>query len=83
MLRGCQLRAARGLLGINATTLAHESKVSLRTIRRAELEHGELSLLQENVSALVDALEARGVIFDFSGTCGVALRQKPKPRFGD
>ena len=82
-LLGCQLRAARALLGINANTLAQESEVSLRTIRRAEIEHGQLTISEPNIMALTAALEARGAVFDFSGNGGVSLRQRPRPRRGD
>lgn len=82
-LQGAQLRAARGLLGIAASVLANESGVSLRTIRRAEVHHGPLTIAEDNVLLLTKALEARGVIFSFDGSAGVSLRQRPKPRFGD
>lgn len=82
-LWGAQLRAARGLLGISAAKLAEESKVSLRTIRRAEQDHGATALTEANAARLVEILEKRGVVFDLSGSAGVSLRAKPKPHFGD
>ena len=81
-LTGAQLRAARALLSLSAEVLAEESKVSLRTIRRAEQDHGALSITDANAARLVESLEVRGVVFTFDGSSGVALRPKPKPKFG-
>lgn len=82
-LTGAQLRAGRALLGISSETLAKESGVSVRTIRRAEIEHGPVSLAENNEFRLRKALQDRGVLFDLSGNDGVSLRSKPKPRFDD
>lgn len=81
-LSGAQLRAARALLELPAGELADESKVSLRTIRRAEQRHGPVSMTAANAARIIETLEERGVVFDFSGNGGVALRIKPKPRYG-
>jgi hypothetical protein len=48
---------------MSAAELAKVSKVGLRTIRRAELEEGALSLTEANKAALIAALEGRGVGF--------------------
>jgi phosphomannomutase len=82
-LTGAQLRAARGLLALSANVLAEESKVSLRTIRRAEQDHGPVSMTKANAALIIEALEERGAVLDFSGSGGVSLRTKPKPRFGN
>ena len=83
-LTGSQLRAARALLGMSAQALAERSKVSLRTIRRAEADNGMVSMTDANASRLIEVLTARGVIFggDPNGP-SVGLRAKPEPIYGD
>lgn len=81
-LTGAQLRAARSLLAISADVLAQASKVSLRTIRRAEQEHGEVAMTDANSARLIEALEGFGIVFNFDGSSGVSLRLKPKPKYG-
>jgi hypothetical protein len=78
-LTGAQLRAGRALLGISSETLAEESGVSLRTIRRAEIENGTVTMTEANEGLILKALRDRGVIFDFSGNLGVSLRMRPRP----
>jgi predicted transcriptional regulator len=81
-LTGAQLRAARALLNMSAHGLATRSKVSLRTIRRAESDNGAVSMTAANTARLIEVLEERGVVF--GADCSmVSLRQKPKPSFGD
>src|SRR5437868_11660627 len=72
---GAQLRAARGLLNLSAESLADETKVSLRTIRRAEQDDGGVQINAANAERIKSVLEARGVIFFADGgTVGVKLR---------
>lgn len=84
ILTGAQLRAARGLLNLSAAELAEETKLGLRTIRRAEQAHGPVSMTPANVDAVVSVLKARGVEFlaDEKKGIGVRLRLNPPPQFG-
>lgn len=82
-LTGAQLRAARALLNLSAETLAAETKIGLRTIRRAEQENGSVRLTAANAERLIELLECRGVEF-LSGEDagpGVRLRLSPPPKF--
>lgn len=83
-LSGAQLRAARGLLGISAEELAKDAGLSLRTLRRAEQDHGPVQVKQETESLIIRVLEKRGAIFLEAGTRGegVRLRLSPLPIFG-
>jgi len=76
-LTGAQLRAARALIGMRAEDLAQESKVSLRTIRRAEAENGPAKMTSANLAALTDAFLKRGVRFikTRDESLGVAISQ--------
>lgn len=84
-LTGAQLRAARALLNLTADALAVETKIGLRTIGRAESDHGPVRLTAANADRIVQALEARGVIFLWEAKegAGVRLRQSPPPNFGN
>lgn len=62
-LTGAQLRAARALLNWSAQDLADASKVSLRTIRRAEIDGGPLALTAANRAAITSAFERQGIRF--------------------
>jgi hypothetical protein len=77
-LTGAQLRAARALIGLRAEDLAQETKVSLRTIRRAEQEDGPVKMTAANLSVLVSALEGLGICFVAfaDGSVGVSIRKK-------
>lgn len=83
-LTGAQLRAARAILDLSAEALAEETKLSLKTIRRAEKTHGPVAITAANTERLISILEARGVIFlpaDELGE-GVRLSSDPPPHFG-
>lgn len=84
-LTGAQLRAARGLLDLSAEELADETKLSLKTIRRAEQAHGPVPITRANAEHIISILEGRGVQFiDANGDgAGVRLTRHPSPRFGD
>ena len=82
MITAPQLRAARALLGIDQTTLAKRSLLSLPTIQRMETSGG---LIRGNVGSLVkviQALEDMGVELIGEGTPstvggrGVRLRDR-------
>ncbi len=75
---GAQLRAARALIGMRAEDLAQESRVSLRTIRRAEQEDGSVSMTDVNTRAVLTVLEQRGIqlIQTEEGGFGVLLNKK-------
>jgi transcriptional regulator with XRE-family HTH domain len=83
-LTGAQLRAARALLDITAEELAAETKLSLKTIRRAEQGHGPVEIHTANAERAMSVLEERGVQFIAANGegVGVRLRREPPPRFG-
>ena len=62
-LLSAQIRAARSLIRWTAQDLARASRVSVATIRRAELMDRETSLTAANDLAIRRALEAAGVEF--------------------
>ena len=76
--------AARGLLNISAKELATASGLSLRTIRRAEKDHGPVQLKDDTRSKIVSVLEARGAVLLAAGEIGEGgrLRIDPPPEFG-
>jgi transcriptional regulator with XRE-family HTH domain len=83
-LTGAQLRAARGLLNLSAEELAKETKLSLKTIRRAEQVHDAVPITSANAELIIAILEGRGVRFlepDADGV-GVRLISALPPRFG-
>jgi transcriptional regulator with XRE-family HTH domain len=84
-ITGAQIRAARGLLNLSIEALATEAKLSLKTIRRAEREHGQVPITVANAERIMSVLEARGACFIAAGNggAGVRLRSDPPPRWGD
>jgi hypothetical protein len=85
-MTGLQIRAARALLRITSTELASLSRVGPATIRRAELENGEVAMTAANAHAVRSALEGAGIFFldpvEGLHDGGVALRPGAKPRAG-
>ena len=81
-LTSAQIRAARSLIKWTAEDLARESRVSLRTIRRAELADQETSMTTPNNFAVRGALEAAGVEFidENGGGPGVRLRKRQRQK---
>ena len=79
MMNVAQLRAARGLLGWNQTTLAKASGLALSTIKRMETSDGVLRGTAENVWKIQKALQDAGVIFIDEGEEGPGVRLR-KPR---
>jgi hypothetical protein len=61
MITGAQMRAARGLLGIDQRKLAELSDLSLPTIQRMEASDGVVRGNVESLMKLVAALDAAGI----------------------
>lgn len=60
---GRQLAAARTLAGLSQSALAEAARISVPTLKRMEASEGAAVGMANNVSAVVAALEAAGVIF--------------------
>lgn len=71
-----QIRAARALLHWSADDLAQSSKVSVRTLRRAEIGDGLTSMTPANEEAVRRALESAGVEFIDANGGGEGVRLK-------
>jgi len=78
MLSGCQIRAARALLGISSEELAEMSGVGWATIRRFELVDGVPNGRGATLTQIKHALEAEGIEFigDPLKSPGVQLKRK-------
>jgi predicted transcriptional regulator len=81
MITAGQIRAARGLLGVDQKALAEMSGVSLPTIQRMEASEGHVRSTVDTLTKVVEALQAAGIELigdharsDGSGR-GVRLRQ--------
>ena len=72
-----QCRAARGLLEITQSQLAHAAKLGLSTVVDFEKERRQVSA--EAVEAIQAALERAGVVFIDENGGGEGLRRR-KPR---
>jgi transcriptional regulator with XRE-family HTH domain len=83
MITSGQLRASRGLLGIDQRKLAAMSGLSLPTIQRMEASDGVIRGNVDSLMKLVAALEAGGIelISDnaVSGGGGRGVRLKKPP----
>jgi transcriptional regulator with XRE-family HTH domain len=81
MIGGRQIRAARGLLGWSATTLADRSGVTRFTIQRLEQHDGVPPSRSQTLEDIQRAFEAAGV--EFTGTPddgpGVRLVRRTNP----
>lgn len=78
---GRQLAAARTLLGLTQADVASRSNLSIPTLKRMEASEGPVAGMQNNVDAVVRALEAAGVIFQGEGEAvdggpGVRLKRE-------
>lgn len=77
---GRQIAAARTLLGLTQSDVATRSNLSVPTLKRMEASEGPVSGMQNNVDAVIRALEAAGVQFlddgQTAGGVGVALRSE-------
>jgi ribosome-binding protein aMBF1 (putative translation factor) len=77
MIYPCQIRAARGLLGINQTELSRRAKVGVATVKRIERSTEDLRVTVETLLRIKRALEAAGINFiDEDGTQGPGVRLK-------
>jgi transcriptional regulator with XRE-family HTH domain len=72
MITSSQLRAARGLLGIDQRQLAEMAGLSLPTIQRMEASGGQVRGIIDTLMKVVEALEDAGVelIADHSPSAG-------------
>jgi transcriptional regulator with XRE-family HTH domain len=80
MITGTQMRAARGLLGIDQRELAQRSGLSLPTIQRMESSDGVVRGNVDSLMKLVEALNTAGIeligegAVSHNGGRGVRLR---------
>jgi len=63
MISASQIRAARALLGWSGIILAEKSGVSLKTLRRYELQEGVPSAHVNSLKLIEDALLSAGIEF--------------------
>lgn len=80
---GRQLAAARTLLGLTQADVSARSNLSVPTLKRMEASEGPVAGMQNNVDAVIRALEVAGVIFQAEGETvdggvGVRLKQNVK-----
>ena len=75
-LTSAQIRAARAMVRWSAEDLARHSRVSVTTIRRAELRDVETSLTAANDFSVRRALEAAGIEFIDANGGGPGVRLK-------
>ncbi len=61
MITAAQLRAARGLIGIDQRRLAELSGLSVPTIQRMEASEGVIRGNVDSLMKLIDALDAAGI----------------------
>jgi transcriptional regulator with XRE-family HTH domain len=76
MITAGQMRAARGLLGLDQRTLAELSGLSLPTIQRMEASDGVIRGNVDSLVKLIGALNAAGIELipeDTTGGRGVRL----------
>jgi predicted transcriptional regulator len=88
MITSAQIRAARGLLGIDQRELAEIAGVSLPTIQRMEASEGNVRSMVDTLTKVVEAMQAAGVELiaeharsEGSGR-GVRLREPRTPTAG-
>jgi predicted transcriptional regulator len=73
MITPPQIRAARSLTGLTQAELAREAGLSATAL--GAIESGDSDPKLSTVTRLVEALEARGVVFSSDG--GVRLHKSP------
>lgn len=75
---GRQLASARTLVGLTQARVAEMSRVSVPTLKRMEASEGSVVGMQNNVAAVVNALERAGVQFipENGGGAGVRLAKR-------
>lgn len=74
---GRQLAAARTLLGLTQSDVAHRSNVSVPTLKRMEASEGMAAGMANNIDAVVRTLESTGIQFipENGGGPGVRLHK--------
>lgn len=73
-ITGSQIRAARALIKVSATTIAKAAGIGVATVRRSEAEDGPVSMTKANENALKTALENAGVEFIYENGGGPGVR---------
>jgi hypothetical protein len=84
MIGPAQIRAARGLIDVNQTTLSEWASISVQTIKRIESSSG-IRGTAETLWRIQKALEAAGVEFippEEGKGPGVRLKAAPKSQKG-
>ena len=76
MITSDQIRAARALLRWSAKDLADNSGVSWKTIQRMEACEGVPNSTASNLQAIMETLEAAGVVFLDANGGGPGVRLK-------
>ena len=85
MITSAQMRAARALLGIDQSTLAKLSGVSVPTIQRMEASDGVVRGVIDTLTKVIEALEKAGIQLigdnaaSAGGGRGVRLREPKIP----
>ncbi len=59
---GRQLAAARTLVGLTQADVAARSNLSVPTLKRMEASEGPVTGMQNNVDAVIRALESAGIV---------------------
>ncbi len=77
MITSGQIKAARALLGITATTLAEISEVAYTTVVRMESSDGVPSGQVKTLDAVQRALEQAGIEFIGTPERGAGVRFRP------
>lgn len=72
MITAAQMRAARGLLGIDQKTLAEIAGLSVPTIQRMEASQGNVRGVVDSLTKVVEALELAGVELIGEGAASTA-----------
>lgn len=70
-----QCRAARGWLDLSQSALAEAANVSLSTVR--DFEKGRRVPIGNNLNAIKNVLEAKGIQFPANGVRGPQLTDSP------
>lgn len=75
MVNGSQIRAARAWLNLSQDQLAEITGVAKRTIAR--LERNLTVPHDRTLRDIQQALESRGIVFDFENGVGIGLHIRP------
>jgi transcriptional regulator with XRE-family HTH domain len=75
---GRQLAAARTLVGCTQADIAARSNISVPTLKRMEASDGPITGMQNNIDAVIRALEAAGVVFIAENGGGPGVRLKDR-----